>query len=977
MRPAARLLLLAAITAVFLLQPGREPAARSQEADDLVERPSPPALEDFETDKNKDGIPDGWYNLRDARFVNEGGVIGAHFFRFECARAGRPARLSRAFGVDGRKHEAIVIGLWVRIEKVQTGERTGEDPGLIIDFLGDKLRQTTRGTLGPWTLKEFDTGKRWTRVAKRIPIPPATRDAIMSVGLLGATGVLDIDGLTFDLIPVGGSETVNLVRNPDFELGDPDPDGWNADDGAHRGFPGFRSSAALELAKAGSRAMTGLATPVEGLNALAISVKVTGKGLRGSGGALAGFIFVNEYGQVLPGNAAQANAFRLPWSGTFDWREDRNIVEVPNGAVRAVFQIEKHDGLGSIKFDDLTVTASPEAGERAWTPYHVSDETDGWHPMDPSPRPEPTSALDFSFLLEGPAGKSGPVAVNKEGRLGFARGGRARFFGVQLLYPTAFLEAEKADDLADRLARSGVNLVRFGELDAPLGPDRSLFDDTRDDTKKFDENALGRLDHLIAALKARGIYFALELQGARRFRSEDGVAMPGALPPGGGPPAVFDPTMTRLADESARALLAHVNPETRLSYRNDPALAWVTLSGEVSVFNRLDNPTPLPADYEKTFHDLASKSTFGGRRFWQSLDELRWTGLADLLRKDGLKAPVAGVSYWRRDREFSEAQAADGLDLIDDRLFWVSPPWVSPRFRSMLWSLDGGMIVEAAHKRKADRPYVVGQWCDYTQGVWASPFEAAEQVLAAVSAREEDWDALVRRGLFIYPEVWGTGPPGTSGGEDIFQIPEVANAAPHVFALWPHAASIYLRGGGLDPKELVKETPRPRSVPGRISNARSRRPHLPGWEPERGRLVVETPYTQGVAGWPGEEAVSSAELTFEVENSYATVIASSAGPEPIASSRRLLVTAMARVSPTGYLWVDDWRRETADPGRPPLLKEPVLAQVTWRRKGTIKAYALDNSGARVGPAKVKVADDGTTLVIDGTSPTIHWELVVE
>ena len=55
-----------------------------------------------------------------------------------------------------------------------------------------------RGLLGPWTRS---VGTSWTRVAKRIPVPPGTHDAIMSVGLLGATGVLEVDGLTIDLIP--------------------------------------------------------------------------------------------------------------------------------------------------------------------------------------------------------------------------------------------------------------------------------------------------------------------------------------------------------------------------------------------------------------------------------------------------------------------------------------------------------------------------------------------------------------------------------------------------------------------------------------------------------------------------------------------------------------------------------------------------------------------------------------------------------
>ena len=55
------------------------------------------------------------------------------------------------------------------------------------------------------------------------------------------------------------------------------------------------------------------------------------------------------------------------------------------------------------------------------------------------------------------------------------------------------------------------------------------------------EAGLADEDHLIATLKARGIYVALELQSARRYRSDDGVADVDLLPLGGGPAAFFDP----------------------------------------------------------------------------------------------------------------------------------------------------------------------------------------------------------------------------------------------------------------------------------------------------------------------------------------------------------------------------------------------------------------------------------------------------
>ena len=90
----------------------------------------------------------------------------------------------------------------------------------MIDFLGEKLHHLSRGAMGPWTSRKFPSQSGWCRVVKRIPVPPRTLDAIMTVGLLGATGTLDVDGFGTQLIPRGGEETTNLIRNSGFELGE-------------------------------------------------------------------------------------------------------------------------------------------------------------------------------------------------------------------------------------------------------------------------------------------------------------------------------------------------------------------------------------------------------------------------------------------------------------------------------------------------------------------------------------------------------------------------------------------------------------------------------------------------------------------------------------------------------------------------------------------------------------------------------------
>ena len=908
-------------------------------------RPAPLSSEDFETDADGDGVPDGWYNLRDAKLV-DGGNVGPKSLRFENDKPGRQARASRAFAVDGRETEALVVGLWVKVTNPRAGERLGEEAGLLIDFLGEGLVATARGGLGPW---RASLGEGWVRVAKRIAVPRGTRDAILTTGLLGGIGTLQIDGLTVEPIPVGGVSTTNLILNGDLERGDPEPPHWYLDDGAERSFPGHKSATCLRLHGSGGQASIGLAVLATGLREVEFRLMARGTGLRIGDGARAVAFFADDMGSLVPWD--RDGTLLLRWSGSFDWREDRVKVAVPAGTARVVFKVETASR-GTLEIDDLTATASPDAENSRWTPGQASVDTDGWKPYEPAPGIAAGSALDASGLVPAPAGSRGAIVI-RDDHLAWERGGRARFFGAVLLPTLGFAAPERADALADRLAKSGVNLVRLSGLDAPLGPARSLFDDGRDDTRELDPDALERFDHLIAACKAKGIYVALELLASRRFREGDEVPGWIGLPPGGGAAAAFDPTIRALTLKAAKDLLGHVNPETKLALRDDPVLAWVTLAGERTLLDRDDPDSPLP---EESRAVLRSEENRGGhRRSATDVEADQWRSLADDLRKWGLKRPIAGSSHWRREPEFVAAQGRSGLDLIDDRLYWAPQVVVDPDRRSMLWKLHDDLAADSARKRKGDRPYVVGEWCSHTDGAWALPFDGADLMLMARTAAVEDWDALCRRGVFLNPESWGSAPPGTSGGQDLFAAPEVLNANPQVFAMLPHAASLFLR----TPEE----------------GGRSRKAGSTSWDPKTGRLLIDTPWTQGLAGWPGRKPYRFETLEIEADSPFAVVMASSLGPEPIATSQRLLVSVVGRVEPTGLRYEDSWRREVADRGGPPLRIEPIKARITWKAQGAVKAFALNPDGSRKATVAVKVAGEGVTLEIPGDGATLHWELV--
>lgn len=915
---------------------------------------SPPPREDFEVDADKDGVPDGWYNLRDAALA-PGGRDGPSCLRLESPRRGRPARASRAFGVDGRTTEALWIGLWVKVADIRPGERSGEDCGLMIDFLGDGLAELARGNMGPWN---DAIGPGWVHMLRRISVPEGTHDAIMTLGLLGAAGTLEVDGLTIEPVARGGSpQTTDLVVNGGLERADPSPIGWTLEDGARRVMGGDRSDAALELAPGGARALVPIGGDLDGVAGLKVSVRAKGAGLRGTG-AQADVFFLDADGQPLTGADSQARGFR--WSGTFDWKSESADVSIPRAARRAVLQVVKHDPAGTLRLDDVSATTSA-APARPWTPDHVATDVAGWRPFAPSTGIAAGSALDASGLVPAPAGKDGHV-VARGGRLHFDRGGRARFFGVVLLPPLSFADESRADALADRLARSGVNLARLADLDMPLGPGKSLYDDSRDDTAALDPLGMARLDHLVAALKARGIYVALELQSARRYRDADKVPGGERLPPGGGPAVGFDPTARALIRSTAELLLSHVNPETRLAYRDEPSLAWVTIAGECSLFDLVDEPDLLPAASAEVLKGLSRRSSFGaGRRLWLATESAQWSGLAADLRKLGLRAPIAGASHWRREPpEFDSTLLAPGLDLIDDRLYWGPPTWGDPARRSMLRDMQGGIAAAASRKRRLDRPYVAGQWCGRTLGAWAFPFEGPDLLLVAATAAAEDWDGLARRGVFQTPEDWGASVAGTGGLADIFRIPEALNGNPPVFALLPHAASLYAHGRDGDKAAI-------RGVKAR---------GLPGWDPRAGRLALDTPHTQGLVGWSGGRSATTPNLTIKVESPFAAVVASALGPEPIASTRRLLVTAIGRAEPSGLTYVDPGRRDVADPGHAPILVEPTRAVVTWKRAGKLRAYALDNDGRRLAEVPLDATKDAATLKIAEGS-AIHHELIAE
>jgi hypothetical protein len=191
------------------------------------------------------------------------------------------------------------------------------------------------------------------------------------------------------------------------------------------------------------------------------------------------------------------------------------------------------------------------------------------------------SIIDLSALLPKPAGKFG--FLKRDGKdLKFEKGeGPVKFWGVG----TNAEEKETTEAMAQRaryFAKHGVNMIRQHSVFGLLGPMKN---------GEFDAKKIDALDRWFAELKKQGIYMTWSVFYPLMISKDDGY-----------PPELlaelekqgelystmglvnFSRPMQDLEIKYVKALLNHVNPYTKLAYKDDPELAVLEIHNEDCVF---------------------------------------------------------------------------------------------------------------------------------------------------------------------------------------------------------------------------------------------------------------------------------------------------------------------------------------------------------------------------------------------------------
>jgi len=252
--------------------------------------------------------------------------------------------------------------------------------------------------------------------------------------------------------------------------------------------------------------------------------------------------------------------------------------------------------LGDAVADLLPAEALPATVKDPY--FDSTEEADGMHAWylpwaDRSPGPTDMASLNASAEVL-------PISVGADGHL-YRNGARYRLFGANH-FGACSPAHEVADLVAARLAKFGMNAMRFQGCDAYYGwpYSRALIDYSTGNGDTLDKDRLDRFDYFIAALRKHGVYFEVPLLNSRRFLPGDSGDPANPLPvpavvPGESWGAddmqmhqmlgfILDPVVAA-QQRYARALLAHTNPYTGLVLGKDPAVALVEIANETGLIH--------------------------------------------------------------------------------------------------------------------------------------------------------------------------------------------------------------------------------------------------------------------------------------------------------------------------------------------------------------------------------------------------------
>lgn len=371
-----------------------------------------------------------------------------------------------------------------------------------------------------------------------------------------------------------------------------------------------------------------------------------------------------------------------------------------------------------------------------------------WIPVKGKRRIRKDSILDFSFLLDAPAGKYG-FAQNRNGNIVFEKrpGTPARFYGANVCFSANYMDHALSDRLADEFAAIGYNLIRLHHFD------RDTCDRSGGTSTRMKAEFKDRMDYLIAVCKKRGIYVTLDLFINRHMEKDEIKEFPGKQinrTQFKGLVFVSDDAM-RNWQEYAKNLLSSVNPYTGLAWKEDPAIINLDLINENAIYwTSLVEGTKevFEPKFEAWLKRNGYKPTFLERsrlwtRFLMEVYPAGYAKMRDFLRSIGVRQMLADQNH---GTNIVTMLLREPYDLIENHFYWAHPVmmkgWGLPAMvvNDSSISKGAGSLNGMFQTRAFGKPFCITEW-DYTN---TNRYNVEGAFLTGAYASLQDWSALCR-----------------------------------------------------------------------------------------------------------------------------------------------------------------------------------------------------------------------------------------
>ncbi len=146
-----------------------------------------------------DYVP-GWYYGRQVKQISAAtgdgkAFAGSNFVRFENDTPGLSSHLLQGIAIDGREVSMLRLKGTGRMDGIRKGPDAESMPMIAISLYDDQ-----RSDLGTFWIGPFRVSQAWRSSSRLVRVPTGTREAILRVGLFGATGRADFDEISIEPI---------------------------------------------------------------------------------------------------------------------------------------------------------------------------------------------------------------------------------------------------------------------------------------------------------------------------------------------------------------------------------------------------------------------------------------------------------------------------------------------------------------------------------------------------------------------------------------------------------------------------------------------------------------------------------------------------------------------------------------------------------------------------------------------------------